>query len=184
MTTEVTGNCGMSGAPFEGPVKERGPYAAYGFTPFWDSVPTFLLALAKQPKPVNIAPLVGHGTLRCAVMGMADRAPSTIESDRLGRMLSEGLQAGAFGLSTGLYFAPGAYAQKDEPRRFRKNRSGARNLICKPHPGRREPIRRFYPGRQRNNRDRQRRRGPDSDFAPQVLRPRCLAHGRRGSGHD
>ena len=47
-------------------------------------------------------------------MGPEDRAPTQDELEKMSHILSEGLEAGAFGMSTGLYFAPGAYATKGE----------------------------------------------------------------------
>jgi N-acyl-D-amino-acid deacylase len=114
VTTEVIGNCGMSGAPYLGGAKEKLLPASRGFVPFWGSVPEYLEALAKQPKPVNVAPLVGHGTLRAAVVGHQDRPATPEELSRMAALLAEGLQAGAVGMSTGLYFAPGAYATLPE----------------------------------------------------------------------
>ena len=114
VTTEVTGNCGMSGAPYFGGAKENILTASRGFVPTWESIPEFLEALDRQPKPVNIAPLIGHGTLRAAVVGHEDRPGTAAELSRMAALLSEGLQAGAAGMSTGLYFAPGAYATLPE----------------------------------------------------------------------
>lgn len=114
ITTEVIGNCGMSGAPYFGGAKEKLPSAPGGFVPFWKSVPEYLEALAKQPKTVNLALLIGHGTLRAAFVGHEDRPPTPDELTRMKACLSEGLQAGAVGLSTGLYFAPGSFASEEE----------------------------------------------------------------------
>jgi N-acyl-D-amino-acid deacylase len=58
--------------------------------------------------------LVGHNTLRLMVMGMANRAPTTAELDAMIALLEEALAAGALGLSSGLFTAPGSYAQPDE----------------------------------------------------------------------
>ncbi len=114
VTTEVVGNCGMSAAPYWGDAKEKILTGRYKFTPFWETIPEYLDAISKQTKTVNIAPLIGHGTLRTAIMGPEDRAPTRDESEKMSHILSEGLAAGAFGMSTGLYFAPGAYATKGE----------------------------------------------------------------------
>ncbi len=114
VTTEVTGNCGMSGAPCFGGAKEKLLLTSRGFVPSWQSIPEYLDALARQPKPVHLAPLVGHGTLRAAVVGHQDRPATPEELSRMAGLLSEGLQAGAVGMSTGLYFAPGAYATLPE----------------------------------------------------------------------
>jgi N-acyl-D-amino-acid deacylase len=114
VTTEVIGNCGMSGAPFFGGAREKLLPAPGGFVPFWASVPEYLEALQKQPKTVNLAPLIGHGTLRTAIVGHEDRPPTTDELTRMKDCLAEGLEAGAVGLSTGLYFVPGNFASQQE----------------------------------------------------------------------
>ena len=62
----------------------------------------------------NIAFLVGHGAVRGAVLGMAARAPAPAELDSMRALVTRAMQEGAFGLSTGLYYAPGSYATTDE----------------------------------------------------------------------
>ena len=63
---------------------------------------------------VNVGMLVGHNTLRLMSMGMAQRAPSAQEMNHMQEMLLEGLNAGALGMSTGLFTSPGSYAKTDE----------------------------------------------------------------------
>jgi N-acyl-D-amino-acid deacylase len=63
---------------------------------------------------MNVALLVGHNTLRREVMGMADRAPTPAELERMRAMVARALGEGAFGLSTGLKYLPGAYSRTDE----------------------------------------------------------------------
>jgi N-acyl-D-amino-acid deacylase len=58
--------------------------------------------------------LVGHNTLRLMVMGMAERAPRADELREMIALLEAALDAGALGLSSGLFTAPGSYAQPDE----------------------------------------------------------------------
>ena len=113
VTTEVIGNCGMSGSPHFGGAREK-VFAPGGFVPFWESIPEYVGALEKQPKPVNLVPLIGHGTLRSAIVGHEDRPPKPDELRRMKACLAEGLEAGAAGLSTGLYFAPGSFAAQSE----------------------------------------------------------------------
>ena len=114
VTTEVIGNCGMSGAPCLAGATQRVLPSTHGFLPFWESVPEFLDALSRQPKTVHLAPLVGHGTLRAAVVGLEDRPPTSDELATMEAWLADALAAGAVGLSTGLYFAPGAFASHAE----------------------------------------------------------------------
>ena len=63
---------------------------------------------------VNAGMLVGHNTLRLMVMGMANRPPTADELQHMTTLLDEALAAGALGLSSGLFTAPGSYAQPDE----------------------------------------------------------------------
>ena len=63
---------------------------------------------------MNVAFLVGHNTIRQAVMGMADRAPSAAELDEMRGMVTRAMAEGAFGLSTGLRYLPGTFASTGE----------------------------------------------------------------------
>ena len=63
---------------------------------------------------VNVVQFVPHGAIRLDVLGMADRAPSGDELARMRQLVRLGMQAGAVGLSTGLYYAPGSYAATEE----------------------------------------------------------------------
>ena len=63
---------------------------------------------------INVAPLIGHAAVRSAVLGMTDRAPSADELDRMRELVRTAMREGAFGLSSGLFYAPGSYAATDE----------------------------------------------------------------------
>jgi len=63
---------------------------------------------------VNVAQMVPHGSVRQAVMGMADRAPTPAEMERMRALVRTGMEEGAFGLSTGPWYAPGSYAKTEE----------------------------------------------------------------------
>ena len=63
---------------------------------------------------VNVAQLVGHASVREVAIGMDDRAPTPQELDRMKLLVREAMEAGAFGLSSGLYYAPGSYAETEE----------------------------------------------------------------------
>jgi N-acyl-D-aspartate/D-glutamate deacylase len=62
----------------------------------------------------NAALMVGHGTVRQRVLGMEDRPATPAELERMKALVREGMAAGAFGLSSGLYYAPGSYASTEE----------------------------------------------------------------------
>ena len=62
----------------------------------------------------NVALLIGHGSVRRAVIGGANRAPTTEELDRMRALVRGGMEHGAFGLSSGLFYTPGSYATTEE----------------------------------------------------------------------
>ena len=63
---------------------------------------------------VNALRFVGHGAARRAVMGLEDRAPTPVEMDALKAYVRQGMEQGAMGLSSGLFYIPGYYATTDE----------------------------------------------------------------------
>ena len=63
---------------------------------------------------VNVVPLIGHETVRRDVLGMADRTPSPAERERMQALVRQAMEDGAFGLSSGLFYAPGSYATTEE----------------------------------------------------------------------
>lgn len=70
--------------------------------------------VARVRPGINVATLVGHNTIRAAVMGRAQRAPAPAELARMRAMVAQAMREGAFGISTGLAYVPGAYATTDE----------------------------------------------------------------------
>jgi N-acyl-D-amino-acid deacylase len=71
-------------------------------------------ALSSGGIGVNVALMVPHGSVRRAVMGMADRAPTAAELRRMEDLVAEGMGAGAFAFSSGPFYAPGSFAKTDE----------------------------------------------------------------------
>lgn len=63
---------------------------------------------------INVAQLVPHGSIRAQVMGLEDRAATPEEMDQMRALVREGMKAGAFGLSTGPFYAPGSFADTSE----------------------------------------------------------------------
>jgi len=116
VTTEIVGHCGFSVAPaLPGKVELLRDYlsASAPWLPF--TATTFSDYLASFPATaVNAGMLVGHNTLRLMVMGMENRPPTSAELAAMIALLEEALDAGALGLSSGLFTAPGSYAQADE----------------------------------------------------------------------
>jgi N-acyl-D-amino-acid deacylase len=62
----------------------------------------------------NAAVYIGEGSVRGAVMGMSDAAPSPVQLDSMKALIRRGMDHGAIGMSTGLYYAPGSYATTEE----------------------------------------------------------------------
>ncbi len=116
VTTEVVGNCGTSPGPVIGAAREA--LSDYSQTLDvdidWASVDEYLLRLSNIRPSVNVAALVGASMLRAGVVGNGDRAPTGDEMNRMQELLSESMLQGAWGLSSGLIYAPGCYASTEE----------------------------------------------------------------------
>ena len=69
----------------------------------------FLDKLEATPKSLNIGSFVGQGSVREAVVGLADRAASADEIARMRALVDQAMRDGAFGLSTGLFYVPGKF---------------------------------------------------------------------------
>jgi N-acyl-D-amino-acid deacylase len=114
VTTCVVGNCGMGAAPHRAAVGMARAFHPQHELPEWEGYAGYLDRLDAHPPALNVAALVGHGTLRIAAMGGAKRDPSAAEMQTMKDSLHEGLEAGAVGLSTGLIYEPGRNAKTDE----------------------------------------------------------------------
>ena len=116
VTTEVVGQCGISGAPmYPGGMSElRNRYPGSFASSKWTTMEEFLAHLEGAGPAVNFVALVGHGNVRRAAMGEEDRPPTPGELSAMKELLREGLRAGAFGMSTGLIYPPGVYSETDE----------------------------------------------------------------------
>lgn len=119
VTTLVTGQCGFSPAPVtDASIPAVDAFAEemrdIAFSYRWRSMGEFLEALDASGMLFNAAFLVGHGTLRLAVIGPDPRAPTAAELDALCCLARQAIDEGAFGLSFGLAYAPGIFARNDE----------------------------------------------------------------------
>ena len=85
-----------------------------GFDWSWRTVGEYLDRLDADGIAVNAAYLAPHGTIRMCAMGYDDRPPTEDELAHMKRLLAEALVDGAVGLSTGLTYTPGMYADDDE----------------------------------------------------------------------
>lgn len=118
VTTEVVGNCGFSPAPVVtehlDDLRGFALYLPKAMDFRWRSVGEYFDAFDAEGLGVNVVQLVGHGALRIAAMGFARRPPTAAELTTMQRLLAEARDAGAWGVSTGLIYAPGSYAATEE----------------------------------------------------------------------
>ena len=78
------------------------------------SIATLLTDFETTPASVNFGTFIGHNTVRKAVMAREDRAPTPAELDEMKQLVKTGMMDGAFGLSSGLKYIPGAYSETEE----------------------------------------------------------------------
>lgn len=92
VTTVITGNCGGSA----------------------DNLKEFFARIDSVGMSINVASLVGHNTVRRQVLGLANRAASAADQQRMEALVEQAMKQGAVGLSTGLIYLPGLYSSTDE----------------------------------------------------------------------
>ena len=116
VTTEVVGNCGFSPAPLLGAAVEetRAQAKILGLDVTWASMAEYLERLRNPGTAMNVVPLVGHNTVRGSVLGFDDVQPTTEQQTEMQQLVAEAMEQGARGLSSGLYYPPGFYAQTEE----------------------------------------------------------------------
>ena len=114
VTTHVIGNCGDSPAPISEQYRElavrRFEYYAEAQSWNWSTYGEYLDFMAAHGVGINIAGLVGHGSLRLATMGFDERPPTPDERHAMKAHVDEAMRGGAFGMSTGLVYPPGCFA--------------------------------------------------------------------------
>ncbi len=117
VTTQIVGNCGLAmglTTNTEAFHFEKRWLAPHGARIRWRSFAEFLRQVETRGVATHIAALAGHGTLRKRVMGMANRAPDSTEMKEMQRILAGAMEAGAYGLSSGLEYPPSSFADEDE----------------------------------------------------------------------
>jgi len=92
VTSFVTGNCGGSS----------------------EDIGEFLGRIAKEPLAINISSLIGHNTVRAKVLGLDDVQPTSEQQAEMNALVEKAMQEGAVGLSTGLIYLPGTFAETAE----------------------------------------------------------------------
>jgi len=115
VTTEVVGQCGFSAAP----ARDRGAFMFLSpwlrqVEPRWQDMDGYLGTLESVPLTHNVLTLVGHSTVRYSVLGQLNGPPGKGELGRMEDEVRAALEAGAFGLSSGLEYFPGSAASAEE----------------------------------------------------------------------
>jgi len=119
ITTELLGNCGIGCAPVEAATRASVAAVCGFITPdgadwSWHSIDSYLQRLERQGVLLNVATLVAHGPARVAAMGARSGRPKPDEQEEIDRQVRLAVEAGAFGVSFGLIYPPGQFADTDE----------------------------------------------------------------------
>ena len=113
VTTVIVGNCGISLAPLVR-ANVPPPLNLLGSEYVHPTMASYVGAVEAACPAVNVAALVGHSTLRVATMDDPYRPATRDEQARMAALLREGMDAGAIGLSSGVFYATGSAADVDE----------------------------------------------------------------------
>ncbi len=116
ITTTIGGMCGGSVAPKPYmSASDAREIEGFGMTnDICRTMENYMAVAKKFPQGSNIALFVGHGNLRRAVLGTANRAATAEELESMKNILREGIEHGAIGLSFGLIYVPGCYSTTEE----------------------------------------------------------------------
>ena len=116
VTCEITGNCGLSAFPVTENNREHleALYANYEVPITWNDLPGYQNALNAAKVKLRTFSLCGHNTLRAAAVGYEKQEISTDDQKKMAHLLESALASGAPGLSSGLLYTPGCFADKGE----------------------------------------------------------------------
>jgi N-acyl-D-amino-acid deacylase len=117
VTTEITGQDGFSWGPLGGPeldITLKNFKEEYGEELSWRTLKEFLDNFSTRKFSVNIASLIGLGTIREFVVGLDDRPATPEELKRMQDEVVKAIKGGAVGVSTGLEYTPGSFASTEE----------------------------------------------------------------------
>lgn len=119
VTTELFGQDGISVAPVSEETKPlwqkqiKGLDGDIGDWP-WNSIKEYLEFLGTFELSGNSTYLVPHGNIRSLVMGFDGRKATKLEMQKMRELVEEGMEQGAFGISSGLIYPPNLYSDKEE----------------------------------------------------------------------
>ena len=117
VTTEISGNCGYSPFPLsQNDFEEfdKNLFERYQENADWKNIDGFFKRLEKGKISINYASFTGHGNIRAFVVGKNDVKPTADQMKEMQRVLAESMEMGSLGLSTGLEYSPGSYAETEE----------------------------------------------------------------------
>lgn len=114
VTTEIVGNCGASAAPRVGAYQMPSDWREKPYPGTWSSVAEYRRLFEQVRPAVNVRMLIGHNTLRAGVMGYVARQATRDEIRKMADLLERAMDEGGMGFSTGLIYAPGMFAARDE----------------------------------------------------------------------
>ena len=123
VTTHINGNCGFGVAPLLHHdramllkfIKSSIPAKFDGVEDFpWSDFAGYYDYIRKHPTMINMGSFIAHGAVRLSEMGMSADAADREQTLRMRKMAEEGMEAGAFGMSSGLAYSPGDFVRKEE----------------------------------------------------------------------
>jgi len=138
VTTEITGQDGFSWGPLGGPELEltrKNFFEQYNEELKWNTLGDFLDDFSKRKFSVNLATMIGLGTIREFVVGLDNRSATDDELRKMQNEVIRAIEEGAIGISTGLEYTPGSFASTQElielckvaPEKFRLYATHMRN---------------------------------------------------------
>ena len=119
ITTEIMGNCGISVSPVQDSLKPVMEAGVGWMTPAkvpweWNSMAEYLDLVEQMNPLVNVGTLTGHGAIRSHVKHFSGGTSSSHEVSQMQDLLKETFEQGSYGLSSGLIYAPGMFADTNE----------------------------------------------------------------------
>lgn len=126
VTTTINGNCGHSVTPLDssnvyeyyylnGLISREAKEKYNREQPKWSNFKEYCAVIRDKGTNINLGLLLGHGTIRWTAMGGSkDRKPTEEEEKEILQYIREGMEQGAFGISTGLSYIPSRYADTEE----------------------------------------------------------------------
>jgi N-acyl-D-amino-acid deacylase len=116
VTTEISGQCGISAAPLFAHAKHELPAWTNinDIELTWTHMQEYLTQVEEKRLAINYGTLVGHSNLRYAITLREDRAIKPLELIEMRVILAQALEEGALGMSSGLFYTPGSYADGPE----------------------------------------------------------------------